>query len=192
VCPARIDIANCLDVGVGDGLTNIIFLIYNTLGAGVTDFILGLFQTTVGLLFPGVATYLTEVLNSFKTATGDQLTRLQVCSILTLGSAAVVIFGAVIIGMFILFIVPLVYNLIVSALGLVAQTNVYESLLASGEPTEFDLIDGEDQAPAPAPLGEEDPDEDEEPIQAQLGGMGISARIARGLNLWINPKVKRE
>lgn len=181
--PMRIDIANCLDVGIGDGLSNLLYWMYTLFGETFCDVILAISQTTVGQLWPGLNAYLTTTLNAFKTAAmegGDQAERLRICAIITSGSIAFPLVFFVVIAAVLLFIIPAIYGIITALLGLFAQTNVYESLVTAGEPTEFDVIAGEDDQIEP-----EYEDNDDE---------SIAGRIARGITgmLTGRPKLKRE
>jgi len=170
-CPSSLDFINCSEIGMGDGLTNILYLMYKLFGSGFCTFIIGLSGTFFGRLLPGAQEYLMTVLSSYKNASPSHLERLDFCSVTTIGTIGLPIILLVLLGGFILFIVPAIYGAFVAFIGLFAQTNIYESLVAQAEPTSYDEISGEGQAPEP------DDEEEEEPEDTPEYGQDIAGRM---------------
>jgi hypothetical protein len=82
-CPTdpavSIDVLNCRDVGVSDGLQNLLYLGFWVLGSGFCDFVLRVSSTILGTFIPGTQNYMELTLNSFKTASETQKQRLTFC-----------------------------------------------------------------------------------------------------------------
>lgn len=99
----RIDFVNCkAEVGVSDGIQNILFAGYYFIGDGFNDVVLAIASTGIGALFPGVETYLQDTLMSFTSATDSQQQRQLFCFWATLPAVAlpigVIALGGIIIG----------------------------------------------------------------------------------------------
>jgi hypothetical protein len=186
VCPATIDVVNCIDIGMGDGLSNILYLLYKAFGSTFCDIIIGLSSTILGGIIPGAQDYLMTVLNTFKTASPEQLDRLDACSIATAGSIAGVLVIFLFIGGILLFIVPALYGILVSLFGLLSITNVYETIVGQGDPTEYDIIPGD--------YGEEEDEEDYEDEEEDYAPMGsdIAGRVASFMRRNVLRKYKKD
>jgi hypothetical protein len=83
VCPSdptvAIDVLNCADVGVSDGIQNILYLGVWVLGQGFCDFAMQVSATVLRPFVPGVQTYMETTLNSFKTASATDKKRMTFC-----------------------------------------------------------------------------------------------------------------
>ena len=83
LCPAnpmqKIDILNCRDVGVSDGIQNILYLGFWLFGSGFCDIMIQLSGTVIGAFIPGMQRYLVITLNDFKMASDTQMQRFTFC-----------------------------------------------------------------------------------------------------------------
>lgn len=91
LCPTDpnqyISVLNCRDVGVSDGIQNILFLGTQLLGQGFVNFVLGVGTTAFAWLIPGgVYNYLSVTMTSFTTAGPTQMDRMWFCFYYTLPS----------------------------------------------------------------------------------------------------------
>lgn len=80
-CPAmgeQIDVQSCADLGMGDGLTNALYLTY-WLFPTICDWVMRLGQSCYADYFPGSIVYLSAVLESFKDIPQTQMDRLTWC-----------------------------------------------------------------------------------------------------------------
>ena len=92
-CPAMgesIDVASCADIGMGDGLTNALYLIY-WLWPSACEYAMRLEQSCYADYFPSSIIYLTQVLDSFKDIPQTQRDRLTWCFWLTVPSLGLVL-----------------------------------------------------------------------------------------------------
>lgn len=83
VCPTdphqAIDFLNCRDVGVSDGIQNLLYLGFWLFGQGFCDFMMYLTSTTLGLIIPGLGPYMQTTLNDFKMSSDTNKQRLTFC-----------------------------------------------------------------------------------------------------------------
>lgn len=83
VCPTdpnqSIDFLNCRDVGVSDGIQNLLYLGYWIFGQSFCDFMIYISSTSIGLIIPGLPNYIAVTLNDFKTSSDTNKQRLTFC-----------------------------------------------------------------------------------------------------------------
>ena len=88
LCPAdpmqRIDILNCRDIGVSDGIQNLLYLGFWLFGSGFCDVMIHISGTVVSTFVPGMERYLQITLNDFKMASDTQMQRFTFCFYATL------------------------------------------------------------------------------------------------------------
>ncbi len=88
LCPADptqpIDFLNCADVGVSDGIQNILYLGFWVLGSGFCDFVMELTGVFLGPFVPGIQNYMDTTLASFKAAGSTDRSRMDFCFFATL------------------------------------------------------------------------------------------------------------
>ncbi len=169
-CPtgsnAYIDIYNCADVGVSDGLQNILFAGFWILGQRFCDFALRIASFAgINFIIPGFETYMMNTLNTFKLADSDQFARLQFCFFETLPAlglpAFAVVGAAIVIG--------------ITVTPLVLMIRAFLQLFAAsfaGQALSDDWDDKEDGA-----LGDQDQADDDEPQEEQ--GMPTVEQVGR-------------
>lgn len=113
VCPTKIDVANCRDVGVSDGLANIVYLLY-LIFPGFCDFIMVTLQGTC--LFNGMClldlSYISDLLDTFKMATDTQTYRFNWCSVATGGTLGIAVAVAILAFALLSFILPSLIQII--------------------------------------------------------------------------------
>jgi hypothetical protein len=110
----HIDFINCKDVGVSDGLQNLIYLGYRYGGAGFCDFVMQLVTTCFGRWFPGLADYMTAALEGFKNANPTQMQRQEFCFWFTLPTILLPLFILAVVGIVLALIVPALVDLFVA------------------------------------------------------------------------------
>jgi hypothetical protein len=183
-CDEKIDFINCKDVGVSDGLQNILYFMYKWLGAGFVEVVVGLAGTTLGRIFPGLEPYLRQTLDRFRTASPTQAIQQDFCAKWTLPSIALVGVIVLPVALFILAIVPALINVGVAFYLIFRSSAFYDPVVDEGEPTEYDTVTGENSEPFP-PEG----DEEEEYVQVQRAS-GIGMGLAHGIIRYFTPSFK--
>ena len=109
VCPTdpnqSIDFLNCRDVGVSDGIQNLLYAGYWIFGQPFCDFMIYISSTSIGLIIPGLPNYISVTLNDFKTSSDTNKQRLTFCFWATLPTilfpAAVVFVGGLVLALII-------------------------------------------------------------------------------------------
>lgn len=90
VCPADptqpIDFLNCRDIGVSDGMQNILFLGVWLFGQTFIDIVFAVTSTVIGTFIPGTREYMETTLNGFKNASPTDMKRMTFCFYATLPS----------------------------------------------------------------------------------------------------------
>ncbi len=170
VCPTdptqAIDFLNCADVGVSDGIQNILYLGFWLLGQGFCDFVLNISATLTGFIFPGLQNYMELTLNSFKTASETNRKRMTFCFWATLPTVFLPAIALFIVGMLLAVVLPQLLLLLNASVQLLFASPVAAGL-PGGQQAEEAWF-GQDDAierPSTRPRGvkfEEDEDEDEE------------------------------
>jgi hypothetical protein len=113
VCPTNpmqhIDVLNCADVGVSDGIQNILFLGSRLLGESFCDLLINLAGTVFASIIPGLENYMMLTLDSFKGVSSTQRQRQWFCFWATLPTVFAPVLILFIGGLVaITFVVPLV------------------------------------------------------------------------------------
>jgi hypothetical protein len=128
-CPERIDLANCVNVGVADGLSNLAYLLW-WISPGTADFVTGtLAQTCIfnGCLidiFPFNLNYLVEQFESFENGSDTQQCRQQWCFWATIISIGLPLLIAGIGGGALALILVLLLDIIVSLFAVLLSSPV--------------------------------------------------------------------
>jgi hypothetical protein len=148
LCPTalgqRIDVANCKDVGVSDGIQNLLFLGYWTLGSGFCDVVLQIVSTCVGSWWPGLEEYIRATLEGFRDASDTQMKRQEFCFWATLPTILLPILGLFLIFTFFGFLVPAVIELFIALAELFVASPLYAAIPGSNQEW-FELtMDGSD------------------------------------------------
>ena len=111
VDPARfIDFINCKDIGVSDGIQNILFGFFWLFGAGAITFALQIYTLLIGWWFPASYTVMEATLNAYALAHETNIARMQFCFFLTIFSAAGPIAILLFVGIVLATLVPIGVN----------------------------------------------------------------------------------
>lgn len=103
-CPQRIDFQNCADIGIGNGVTNVIYLL-NMWFPNLCGFLIQLADTCVSRYFPSVYMYVVDTFDWFKSVNETQDARFQWCFYATITSIALLLGVGFIVGVIIAFVV---------------------------------------------------------------------------------------
>jgi hypothetical protein len=137
VCPTdpqqTIDFLNCADVGVSDGIQNLLYLGFWLLGTGFTDFVMQVGGVFLGPFIPGVQVYLDTTLASFKNANPTDRSRMTFCFYATLPTIFLPAIFIFIVGMFAAIVLPQVLLLINSLVTLLFASPVAAALPGGGD-----------------------------------------------------------
>lgn len=137
LCPAdlntHIDVVNCKDVGVSDGIQNLLFLGVWTLGSGFCDFALQVTATCIGSWWPGLEDYMRMTLESFKEVSDTQMNRQIFCFWATLPTIFLPLVLAFLAFTFIGFIIPAIIELIISIFDLFGSSPVVAGIPGYGQ-----------------------------------------------------------
>jgi hypothetical protein len=89
-CPTdptqAIDFLDCRNVGVSDGITNVLFLGYWLFGSAFSTFAITVTSATIGLVIPGAVSFVQTMMNAFQTANPTMWSRMEFCFFFTLPS----------------------------------------------------------------------------------------------------------
>jgi hypothetical protein len=77
--PTSIDLANCKDVGIGDGLTNLVYIGYKLFGTSFTDVVTGFFETCLTSWSPFLSPWIRRTVEHFVNPTDTQQCRMDIC-----------------------------------------------------------------------------------------------------------------
>jgi hypothetical protein len=179
---------NCKDVGISDGIQNLLFLGYFYLGNWFVEMVYGITSTTLLRWIPGADVYMRSLITSFKQASETQKDRQLFCAWFTLPSIALPIFFIWIFASFLLVFVPAIIAIIGAFFGLIPTLPFYNSIM--GNPPNG--MDGEDEVP---PEDEEDsesddPDRDSELIEPLKNHNGWTDYFVGKLNRHFSSKKK--
>jgi len=107
-CPAdgKIDFLDCRDIGVSDGITNLLFLGVWLLGAPFVNAALNIMSSALGAIIPGAREYAQLTLTAMQDANPTQMQRLEFCFFATIYTIIPVIFFFVAIGIILFALVP--------------------------------------------------------------------------------------
>ena len=154
-CPNYIDFINCNDVGVADGLQNMLYLMYRWLGPGFCEVIIGIASTTIGMIFPSMRQYLVETLARFKNASPTEMMQQDFCAKLSIGSLSLVFLIMLPFVLFLLFMVPAVIDVFAALWGVFRASPLFY-FITQEDGNEVVDIPGENMGPT-----EDDEEEDE-------------------------------
>lgn len=116
ICPVDpmqfIDFINCKDVGVSDGIQNILFFVYWLFGAGSVTFVLQIQSLALGWWFPASHGVVQATLDSFINANKTNMQRMWFCFWVTLPAVVGPIIFAIIVGVILGSLVPIIVNLV--------------------------------------------------------------------------------
>jgi hypothetical protein len=174
VCPTNpdqaIDFLNCRDVGVSDGVQNLLFLGVWLLGDGFIDFMLMLTAAIFGQWWPGLQTYMETTLNGMRNAERTTHQRMLWCFYATLPAVAIPLLFLFVGGILFAAIFPWIFQLLDRTLALF-YTTPFASLLPGQDGSEWfgtrkispidedDDGDGENQSPT---NDDDDSDDDDD------------------------------
>lgn len=125
-CPERIDLANCMNVGVADGISNLAYAFYWVWPQGA-DFIDMTLSTTCFFggcfsdIFPFNLRYLTDKFAEFRTDSDTQQCRQKWCFWATILSISLPLLGVVVFGALIFTLFVAVVGILVAALRLIVR-----------------------------------------------------------------------
>ena len=133
ICPAdpnqMIDVANCKVVGVSDGLQNLLYFGYWTLGSDFTSFLVEVSATCIGMLISSdIETYLRETFDNFVSASDTQQQRQKLCFYITLPSIFLPLAMIFLVGAFLGLVVPALIDLIRSTIEVLFATPASEAI----------------------------------------------------------------
>lgn len=119
-CDLRIDFVSCIDtVGMGDGLSNFLYLGYNLIGVPFCN-VANTFATSIlGKWIPGLPTYVLGKCDMFIQATNTQKDRLNWCFWSTLPILVLPLTITVIGATFVAFILPAIFDVIIATFYLI-------------------------------------------------------------------------
>lgn len=160
VCPARMDFINCsLEVGMGDGLSNVLYAGYKLFGASWCNVANGA-ASAVGQFFmsPGLPAYVDDKCTAYQTASNTALDQFDWCFWSTLPSlvlpTVLLVLGATFLG----FVLPAIFDVIVAAFYVILASPLAalwgQSAYLGGEDDEDD--------------DEEEEEEEDKPIRGSL------------------------
>jgi hypothetical protein len=184
VCPANpdqaIDFLNCRDVGVSDGVQNLLFLGVWLLGDGFIDFMLMLTAAIFGQWWPGLQTYMETTLNGMRNAERTTHQRMLWCFYATLPAVAIPLLFLFVGGILFAAIFPWIFQLLDRALALF-YTTPFASLLPGQDGSEWfgtrkissidedDDDNGEHQSPTNDDDDSDDDSDDDNPkVQSKI------------------------
>lgn len=185
-------IVNCYDIGISDGVQNVLFLGYYYFGNVFVDILIFLSSTTFARIIPGFDTYIVGSLNSYRLASPTEQERQLFCAWFTLPS---IIFPALIlwlIASFLLIFVPALLAIFSAFIAFIPTLPWYDSITQPNVASGFNAIEGEDNYPV---LDEDDDEEDEStpvPPKPLAVNSGLAGWAARKIHHWTMGKQKKE
>jgi len=144
-CPARIDFINCKELGLYDGLQNILYWGQRWFGPTFCDIVIGLAGTVLGRIFPSLELYLQQTLDRFKNASPAEMEQLDWCGKYTSFSIGVVFAIGLPFVLFILFIVPVLIDIIVAFWFIIRASALWDAVTGEGEGSEYFDVEAEDE-----------------------------------------------
>lgn len=115
-CDQRIDFVSCLNtVGMGDGLSNFLYLGFKLLGVPFCNAAYSVATSIIGVWWPGAHTYILSKCDNFIQATNTQADRLNWCFWSTIPAVVLPITISVLGATFIGFVLPAIFDVIISA-----------------------------------------------------------------------------
>lgn len=178
---------NCYEIGISDGVQNILFLGYYYFGNWFSDLLLFLSSTTFARIIPGFDSYISGTLSAFRFASETQQERQLFCAWWTLPSVILPALLLWLAASFLLIIVPALLAVFTSIITLIPTLPFYDAVTSPGEPTGFNAFEGENDYPN---FDEEDEEEEEE--AAAPIGASMWSKASRRLERWILPHEKTE
>jgi hypothetical protein len=122
VCPTdphqSIDVLNCRDVGVSDGLQNLLYLGFWLFGNGFVDLMLQITATWIGSWIPGTQQYMETTLHDFQTSSDTNKQRLTFCFWATLPTLMLPLTFLFIAGVGLALLIPAILILVNALVGL--------------------------------------------------------------------------
>ncbi len=179
---------NCYEIGISDGVKNVLFLGYYYFGNWFVDLLLFISTTTVARIIPGLDTYVTTSLTSFRTASETQAERQLFCAWWTLPSVILPALIVWLVASLALVLVPALLAVFTALITLIPTLPFYDALTRPGEPSGFMEVEGENSYP----LDEEEEEEDDDEGKAVTVGASIWGKASRKLERWIMPHQKME
>lgn len=149
-CPNRIDFIPCTEIGVSDGLSNVIYLGQWIVGDEFCNWLEYVSQMTFfQLWFPGFDNYTEATCQRFRDATPTQMKQQRWCFWATIPTILLPLSIGVVFGTLVGYLVPAVANLIVSLLYLIAASPLI--IVVPGGEAQYFYTPGDDGAGDPQP-----------------------------------------
>jgi hypothetical protein len=208
LCPTGdtfIDVVNCKDVGISDGISNLLYLGSWIMGDAFCDLMLQITATCVGSWWPGLESYMRITLEGFKDVSDTQSQRQRFCFWATLPTIFLPLVFMFLIFMFFGLLIPAIIDLFMAFIELFVASPVYAAVPGGGEEW-FDLT--MDQSDAERVRLNADNDEEfafdeEEEYEPVHGVASVRAYQHTGLprvrkwagsvlDGWLFPKEKKE
>lgn len=175
---------NCKEVGISDGIQNLLFLGYFYLGNWFVELVYGITSTTLLRWIPGADTYMRSLITSFRQASETQKDRQLFCAWFTLPAIALPIFFIWIATSLLLVFVPAIIGIIGAFFALIPTLPFYNSIM--GNPP--NQMDGEDEVPTES--GDSESEDSSEPPETINSHNGWSDYFAAKLNRHFSSKEK--
>jgi len=157
-CPEKIDFINCKELGLYDGLQNILYWGQRWFGSTFCDIVIGLAGTILGRIFPSIELYLLETLDRYRNASPAEMIQFEWCAKFTLPSLGIVIALSLPFVLIILFIVPVIIDIIVAIWFLFRASPIWDAATSEDSGSDWYDVQAEDlegEGP-PENVGEED------------------------------------
>lgn len=181
-----IGFVNCADVGITDGIQNVLFLGYYYLGNTFADIVIGIATVGFSKLIPGLDVYILDSFRTFETASPTQQERQLFCAWYTLPAILGPALLIWLVATLALVLVPALLAVFTAILQFIPALPFYDAVVSPQEGQGWNSIDGEQAYPE-----EEEEEEDEfvEPVRGKIGWMDW---IARKVERRILPHQKME
>jgi hypothetical protein len=174
-CPTdptqSIDMLNCRDVGVSDGIQNILFLGVWFLGSGFVDFLLQVTATVIGAFIPGLQAYMQTTLTDFQNSNPTQKQRQWFCFYATLPTIVTPLILLLVFGIVLALLVPAILHVLEACVTLFMASPAADVVPGSTAGQAWFGTNENDLQP----VGEGEGEEEEEPmvpVQARVNTLG--------------------
>lgn len=178
-CQQRIDIVSCLyDVGMGDGISNFLYLGYQVLGTNFCTTMTNIFSSILGIWFPTARQYVSGKCDMFISASNTQADRLQWCAWVTSPAVVLPLTFVVLGASFIAFVIPSVFSLIIATFYLILASPL--SILWGGQAWSTPSRRNNEEPP---------PDEEEDEEDNDVLTRAPRANVFASIGSWVKSNV---
>lgn len=153
---------NCYELGISDGIQNVLFLGYYYLGNWFVELLIGITSTTIARIIPGIDVYMRDTLNSFRAASPTQQDRQLFCAWFTLPAVVLPALIIWLIASFALIIVPALLAVFTALIQFIPTLPFYDAIVGPGNAQGFNTLEGEGDGDYPTRLDEKEEEEEEE------------------------------